>query len=453
MSPNVKKVKFRIVMLTFILLSLWVSMDTASLLSSSLLTWAPIQSSGKILSPTLEYVKGDRIYEANGTEVIWRGAGASYLFHTSDYQLAWENHLPEIQKMGLNTMRLAFAFPDSNINVEYGVPTSDVLDLGKLDWVINFLNQHNIKVILDLHNVNDMREDFGSAKITNDWVNLASHYRGNDRIVAYELFNEPDNATWAPSITTKIDVAKAYQNLTRQIRKVDPEHIVIWESQPFLPVLETVSQYFEPNIVFTNHRWWHKEDIRFKMWDVGNFSYVNLGYVVETREKLNVPFWLGEFGSYWPFNASNPEWLLTEQTLFRSEEQAVGWNLWMGRVNINSSWNEYLTLFPLKIYNANLTRNPWSFDMPRLTDHLITQHSVDKLEPYQIVMWANNDYVTLSPGLVIRVITTHKLQNGTFSIVKDQTITIQSQLTIQNIEGTLDYPGDWNTEIFPVRIA
>jgi aryl-phospho-beta-D-glucosidase BglC (GH1 family) len=149
----------------------------------------------------VQYVSGDKIFDGNGSEVIWRGAGGSYIFHARDrYQEAWQLHLPEIQAMGLNTVRLAFAFPDSGINPEYGTPSADILDFNKLDLVLDFLTAHQIKAILDLHNWADMIGDFGSQKLVDDWVRVAVRYRGDSRIVAYELFNEPGSETWAPSI-------------------------------------------------------------------------------------------------------------------------------------------------------------------------------------------------------------------------------------------------------------
>jgi len=76
-----------------------------------------------------QYVSGDKILNENGSEVMWRGAGGSYLFHAGDgYREAWERHLPEIKAMGLNTIRLAFAFADSTPNPDYGVPSADIFD-------------------------------------------------------------------------------------------------------------------------------------------------------------------------------------------------------------------------------------------------------------------------------------------------------------------------------------
>jgi hypothetical protein len=397
----------------------------------------------------LQYVSGDRIFEADGSETTWRGVGGSYLFHAGDrYKEAWHLHLPEIQAMGLNTIRLAFSFADSAPNPDYGVPSADVLDFEKMDWVLDFLAQHGIKGILDLHNWKDMAGDFGSQKLIDDWRVVAQHYRGDSRVAAYELFNEPASSTWAPSIRSKMDVARFYANLTDAIREVDPDRIVIWESQPYVPPLEEIVDLLRPNLVFTFHRWWTDSKWEFDFWTVEQISYMSLSYAVEYRKKLNVPFWFGEFGANSPFNASNPEWRLTEQHLWRCEEQVVGWNLWMGRTDINKPWNYYLPFFPLKIYNSNLTRQDWQPPCPSFAGYVLASKGVDRLEPYRIELWHNGDYVTLKPGIAVRVIVNRKLPNGTVEVVYDWKLVLTEETTIKNIEGTAEFPGDWNTKIF-----
>jgi hypothetical protein len=415
---------------------------------------ACICTTGTVEPHRVQFVYQDKIFSEDGTEVIWRGAGGSYLFHAGDlYQEAWQLHIPQIQAMGLNTVRLAFTFSDSGINLDYGTPSADVLHYEKLDWVLSFLDHYGVKAILDCHNWNDMVGDFGSQKLIDDWVALASRHRGDSRIAAYELFNEPSSPTWAPCIQSKLDVVRFYGNLTDAIREVDPEHIVIWESQPYVPPFEEFVDCLRPNMVFTFHRWWTDSEWEFGIWTPEQISYMSLSYAVEYREKLNVPFWFGEFGSNMPFDASNPEWLLAEQHLWRCEEEVVGWNVWMGRTDINKPWSCYLPFFPLKVFNQNLFRQPWNLSSPSFLDYVVDSKGVDRLEPYRIELWQNGDYVTLRPDIVVRVIVNHMLPNGTFEITSDQELPLTEQTTIKNIEGTAEYPGDWNTKIYSVGYA
>ncbi len=408
-----------------------------------------ITSIGEINS-RIQYVDGDRIFES-GNEVIWRAAGGSYLFHAGiHYKEAWQLHLQEIQAMGLNTARLAFAFSDSTPNPQDNVSSADILDFSKMDWILGFLYGHNIKAILDLHNCEDMYGDFGSEKLVNYWKAVAQHYRGDFRVVAYELFNEPNSLTWSPTIQSKMDAARFYSKLTNAIREVDPEHIVIWESQPYVPPLEEISDFLPSNIVFTFHRWWTDRKWEFE-WTPEQLSYMSLSYAVEYRKKLGVPFWFGEFGSNYPLDSANPEWLLTEQHLWRCEEQVVGWGLWMGKTSLNARWIHYLPFFPLKVYNQNFVRELWTPPDPSFIGYVVNWMGADRLEPYLIEMWNKRDYVTLEPGIVVRVIVNHNLLNGTIEIISDQKLSLTTETTFMNMEDTLEHPGDWNTIIYPVQ--
>jgi hypothetical protein len=405
---------------------------------------------------TVQYTIEDRIFEANGSEVVWRGAGGSYLFHTDDHLSAWNLHLPEIQKMGLNTVRLAFRFPNSNPGMD-GYVAADTLDYAKLNDVLGWLDKHNIKAILCCMNYRDMLGDFGSQKLKNDWMALASRHRGDSRIVAYELFNEPGQETWDMSwMRCRENVTKAYADLTDAVRVVDPEHIVIWQSFVYLPFYwdidkfaEALQPYLRSNLVFTVHSWLHKES-SFDIWNPEQMSYISVEYLVMAREKLNVPFWLGEFGSYSPFNLSNTEYQWTEQTLWRCEEQTLGWNLWMGRTEMDRPWREYLPLFTLGVCNEGLVRKLWAMPLPNFKDFVIQSAGLDKRESYRIEMCNNSDYTTLRPGMVVRVITVCKLQDGSLRLVGDQVIRVVEQLTVRNEGETIENPGDWVVKIYSI---
>jgi len=397
-------------------------------------------------SEAMQYVLGDRIFDGNGSEVTWRGVGGSYLFSAGDrYREAWQMHLPEIQAMELNTIRLAFRFPWDTVS------TGDVLDYAKLAWVVDFLGKNNIKSILDNHG----GMGFGSDDLLHSWRELAAHYVGDTRIAAYELFNEPGISMWDSQIRNGVDAAKAYMLLTQSVREVDPHHIVVWQTPPYyIAPFEDISEYLQPNVVYTLHRWWTERKWEFDIWTPEQLSYMTLSYLVEYRKKLNAPFWLGEFGSHYPSNASNPEWLLTEQHLLRCEEQVVGWNLWMGETSIDRSWTRYLPFFPLEIRNHNLVRGVWDFSLPDFTGYIVDWKHVDRLEPYRIELWHNGDYVKLKPGLIVRVIVDQRLSDGTLAIASDHELVVTEETIIENTEETrARAPGNCNTYVYPVGIA
>jgi len=139
--------------------------------------------------------------------------------------------------------------------------------------------------------------------------------------------------------------------------------------------------------------------------------------------------------------------------LWRCEEQVLGWNLWMGRTEIDKPWKEYLPLFPLQVYNERLVRGPWNMPIPDLKDFVIQSAGVDKLESYRMEMLDNNDYATLMPGIVVRVVVSYKLQDGSLELISDETIEVIEQLTIRNEKRTAEQPGDWNVKIYSTGFA
>jgi hypothetical protein len=399
-------------------------------------------------------VVNDRIFETEtGKEVMWRGAGGSYLFHAgANYQQAWEAHATDMQKMGLNTMRLAFAFADSTPNPSTGTPSADILDFTKLDWVLSFLDQYGIKGILDLHNWIDMAGDFGSQKLINDWIQIAQHYVGDARVAAYELFNEPSSTEWSPNVTTKEGVIQAYKQLTDAIRQYDPDHIVIWQSKNYTPTnLQDYASQIPQNVVFTHHEWWTNNVQEITLFGPVVLSQMVIDYPVIMRRLLNRPFWLGEFGTSGggnkPFDPTNPEDQICEQLLYRAEEQVEGWNLWQGTMVATKPLYPQ-ELFPLKIFNQDLIRKPLTFT--NIVDYITAMHGVDILTPAKVEMWHNGDYITLKPGIIVRYLRTQVQADKSSKVMEDTTIRITQPLTLTNIEGTTDYPGDWNLCVYLV---
>jgi hypothetical protein len=103
------------------------------------------------------------------------------------------------------------------------------------------------------------------------------------------------------------------------------------------------------------------------------------------------------------------------------------------------------------VFNHDLVRQPWNPPGPSFSEYVLEWRGVDMLTPYRIELWHNGDYVTLKPGIVVRVIVNCRLENGTVCVVSDEETELKEVTTIRNIEGTADFPGDWNVKIFPVR--
>lgn len=381
----------------------------------------------------VQQVFEDRILDENGSEVIWRSIGVSYLLGALDYAAVWQSRLPEMKVMGVNVIRLAFKFP-----TDVGADSS-LLNYTKLDWILNFLAKNNIKAILDNHPAgsNSAVKSFGTDSTIKAWKELAARYEGDPRIAAYELYNEPGNWAWSSSIASTLDVVKYYANLTKEIREVDPDHIVIWQTgNAYLPAFEEwFAQYAQPNVVYSFHAWWQEKtkSWQFDAWTKEQISYKMMDPVVYARAKWKVPFWLGELGTLsWQYNATNPTWALTEQNLWRAEEQLVGWCLWEG----GGGLSQYLPLFPLKIYNAQMIRQPWAPTIPHLLDFTTNASGgIDNQGYISAELLHNCDRITISAGIRIQVVTTIELEDGSDRLFDNNDMMVTSPISIQNQDG------------------
>jgi hypothetical protein len=406
---------------------------------------ASIESTGAItLLPhhQVQYTLGEKIFDENGNEVVWRAVGGSYLFHTSGdgYVQAWMSHLPQMKEMGLNAIRLVFRFPFDSQS------SADVLDYGKLQWILSFLAANNMTAILDNHG----GSGFGGPELIAAWKQLAAFCEGNPTVAAFELFNEPYSSNFDPTvIKSKLDVLRAYANLTTEIRTVDPDHINIWQSDLYyVPTMDQVVPYLQSNIVFTAHRWWTNYAQEFSLWSADELGNMTVGYLSWLRQEYGIPVWMGEFGTCYPYDSSNPEWLVSGKILNRCEDQGIGWSLWMGSNSASRPWDQYVNFFPMPAYNSSAGRKTLQAPSQKLVDYVQSSSGLECLDFYRIEMWHGGDYSVFNPGISLRVIVSHKISDGTTQIESDQIMTITNTTIITNIEDTPDHPGDWNTLIY-----
>jgi hypothetical protein len=223
------------------------------------------------------------------------GCGEDYLLDSSvgapleAYLERWANLTERFSKWRFNTVRLAFRFPDAPATAKTAVET---LDYVKLNSILTLLNQKGVKAILDLHNYKDMYGWFGSDAWIKDWCELASRFKGDNRIVAFELFNEPSSETWAPQVTSKEDVARAFARCTDAIREIDPHRTIVW-ADPYYYNYTIPPDAIRHNVIYGFHAWKATSDMNEAM----NYLNYKLERMKFWKEKYGT-IWLGEFGVY-----------------------------------------------------------------------------------------------------------------------------------------------------------
>ena len=245
------------------------------------------------------------------------GSGIGEHYNLDDYLTStgltpvqkWAVLLDEISIYHFNTLRLTFDFVDCPV----GGGLSPIMNYDSIEPIIAYVYSRGYRVILDLHNWHNLYHYCGSPNWYTNWCNVASRFKGDNRIIGFELFNEPTNTygssnpewyeTWHPSITSRADLARAYANLTDQIRAIDKDRTVVWAdpmsyfqttSTTLLPVGS-----FREDCIFAWHGW------------MGTASLANdyNGTIAKAVTKVNRMIWwkqqyptskqwLGEFGMY-----------------------------------------------------------------------------------------------------------------------------------------------------------
>jgi endo-1,4-beta-mannosidase len=77
-------------------------------------------------------------------------------------------------------------------------------------------------------------------------VQLAKRFKGQPALAAYDLINEPDR------MDRKV-LNDFYDRLYKEIRKVDPEHIMVIEAPWDFTILDTPAERGWTNVVYSMH--------------------------------------------------------------------------------------------------------------------------------------------------------------------------------------------------------
>ena len=162
------------------------------------------------------------------------------LFRT--YQSTWvtDADLQNVKNAGMNVIRVPFWWANLyTTNFEWRPDAFEYLD-----WVVSEAAKYNLYVILDLHgafgsqsfniwsgtaNLNRYWENsFYQSKTAELWTRVATHFKYNNNVLAYDLLNEPDGApNSGPGKSANIQIAQ--NQLYQTVRAVDSGHMIIQE--------------------------------------------------------------------------------------------------------------------------------------------------------------------------------------------------------------------------------
>lgn len=304
---------------------------------------------------------GKKIIDQNGKEVILRGMGLGgwmlqegYMMQASDvadtqhefrdrlisligkektdefYDTWLENHVTKkdidsLAKWGFNSVRLPMHYNLFTLPIEEepvkGSNTWLTKGFDMVDDLLGWCASNNMYLILDLHaapggqGANAAISDYDPSKpslwesVDNQnktialWRKLADRYKDEPWIGGYDLLNE---VNWTLPGNTQL--RSLYMDITNSIREVDTKHIIFIEGNSFANDFTGLTPVWDDNMAYSFHKYW---------------SHNNQGsiqWVLDLREKTNVPLWMGEAGE------NSNVWFTDAIKLF--EDNNIGWSWW-----------------------------------------------------------------------------------------------------------------------------
>ncbi|HVZ97828.1 MAG TPA: cellulase family glycosylhydrolase, partial [Chitinophagaceae bacterium] len=201
------------------------------------------------------------------------------------------------------------------------------------DSLLSWCRADHMYLILDLHaapggqgndlNISDRdgskpslwQSDADQQKTIALWKKLAEHYKNEKWIGGYDILNEPnwgftDSAHDRNGIHEKDNAAirKLFQQITAAIRSVDKNHIIIIEGNGWGNNYAGILPTWDKNMVLSFHKYWNYNKPE------------NIQRIIDTRNKYEVPVWLGETGE------NSNVWYTEEIELL--EKNNIGWSMW-----------------------------------------------------------------------------------------------------------------------------
>ncbi len=315
-------------------------------------------------------VNGKQITDGNGKEIILRGMGLGgwmlqegYMLqingqgsqHTikariteiigkekcDEFYTLWlQNHMTRsdvdsLAKWGFNSVRLPMHYNLFTLPIEeepiQGEHTWLTKGFELTDSLLAWCKANNMYLILDLHaapggqgkdaNISDYDEnkpslwesDLNKQKTVALWRKLAEHYANEPMIGGYDLINEP-NWTFEGKNRNGLEdtgnkpIWDFYYEITKAIREVDRNHIIIIEGNGWGNNYRGLERLWDDNLVMSFHKYWNANTPN------------TLSNILSLRDKFNVPVWLGESGE------NSDKWFTDCINLV--EKNNIGWAWW-----------------------------------------------------------------------------------------------------------------------------
>lgn len=252
----------------------------------------------------------ERLLGADGAAGFWRGFREHFIA---------EADIERIAASGFDHVRLPIN--SRVIQDEHGEPIET--GYAMIDRLIAWCRKHRLWVLLDLHGApggqtgtniddspNNLPELFMEPRYreltVRLWRDLATRYAAETVVLGYDLLNEPIPNQWQHTYAD--DLAELYRDLTREIRAVDPDHLIVYEGSHWATNWDVFTEVWDENSLLQFHKYWSSPD------------RASIQPFLDARERLGLPIYMGEGGE------NTLEWLYAAFRLYEAHD--IGWNLW-----------------------------------------------------------------------------------------------------------------------------
>jgi len=291
--------------------------------------------------------QGQKIVNSKGENVYLKGLGLGgwmlqegYMLKTDDFagpqykikekiaEIAGENgknefykaylkngitkkDIDSLAKWGFNSIRLPMHYDLYTLPIEKekvkGQNTWLEEGFVMTDNLLKWCEDNKIYLILDLHaapggqgndaNISDNDKskpnlwdsEENQKKTIALWKKLAERYKDKEWIAGYDMINEPNYGFTGKNENGTDEMSNAplwklQKEISGAIREVDKNHIIILEGNGWGNNYNGLPKLWDDNIVLSFHKYWTTN------------APESIQNIIDLRNKLNVPAWLGETG-------------------------------------------------------------------------------------------------------------------------------------------------------------
>lgn len=253
------------------------------------------------------------------------------LIGPSEAAAFWEKYLANyiteadihyLKGIGVNSIRLPFNYRLFT-REDYLGANDPGRGFQLMDKLVGWCKKEGLFIILDMHcapggqtgdNIDDgwgypfLFESEEDQQLTiKTWRKIADWYKNEPTIMGYDLLNEPI-AHYFDADKLNPLLEPFYKRLVKEIRAVDPNHIIFLGGAQWNTNFKVFSAPFDANVVYTFH----------KYGDGANQGSIQR--FIDFRDKYNVPIYAGETGE------NTDEWVADFRKVL--EDNNIGWHFW-----------------------------------------------------------------------------------------------------------------------------